>query len=279
MPSHATSDCGESVEAVDDRERLRTTFDQAAELYQDARPEYPGELFDRLTADARLQPGDRVLEIGAGPGKATLPLARRGLQVTALEPGVALAAQARKNLADYSVDVVNVRFEDWQGPAGQYAAVVAATAWHWIDPQLRYELAARALRPDGRLAFWSASHVFPPDGDPFFDEIQAVYDAIGQGLPDDAPRPAPGELLEQTSEIEASGLFDVVTVQHFDWTVDYDAETYIDLLRTFSNHIAMEAESRQILFAEIRKRLATRASGHVRRGWGAVLHIARKRPC
>jgi SAM-dependent methyltransferase len=262
---------------VDDRDRLGATFDQAAELYQNARPEYPEELFDRLVEDCGLQPGDRVLEVGAGPGKATLPLARRGLQITALEPGVALAAHARNNVVGYPVSVVRTRFEDWDGPAGEYAVVVAATALHWVDPERRYQLAARALRPGGHLAWWSAQHVFPPDGDPFFDDIQEIYDAIGQGLPDGAPRPAPGELPNHSTEIEASGLFEVVTVEHFDWTVDYDAETYLDLLRTFSGHIAMPDESRERLFTEVRQRLASRPSGQVRRGWGAVLHIARKR--
>ena len=31
-----------------DRERLRTTFNSAAQLYHQARPEYPGELYDEL---------------------------------------------------------------------------------------------------------------------------------------------------------------------------------------------------------------------------------------
>jgi SAM-dependent methyltransferase len=262
---------------VDDRERLRSTFDQAAQLYQDARPEYPDELFNRLMDVTGMQPGDHVLEVGAGPGKATLPLARRGLRLTAIEPGPALAAQARKNLSGYPVDVVSTRFEDWTGPPGEFAAVVAATAWHWVDPRLRYRCAARALRPGGHLVIWGAQHVFPIGGDAFFAELQEVYDAIGESLPEEAPRPAPGELAEQTAEIEDSGQFDIVAVDHFNWTVDYTAETYIDLLRTFSGHIAMAPADRDQLFTEIRQRVALRPSGKVRRGWGTVLHIARKR--
>jgi len=77
---------------VTDRERLGGTFDQAAELYQDARPEYPDALFERLVEAAKLRRGDRVPEVGPGPGKATLHMVRRGLQVTAVEPGAALAA-------------------------------------------------------------------------------------------------------------------------------------------------------------------------------------------
>ena len=261
----------------EDRERLGATFDQAADRYQDARPDYPERLFDRLVEVSGLRPGDRVLEVGAGPGKATLPLARRGLRITALEPGPALASRARTNLSGYPVEVVETRFEDWDGPLGGYAAVVAATAWHWVDPAVRYRLAAAALRPGGHLATWGAGHVFPPGGDSFFDEIQEVYDAIGEGLPAGAPRPAPGQLADRTAEIEASGLFDVVAVEHLDWTVDYDAETYVRLLSTFSGHIAMAPERRERLFGEIRRRLARRPSGRLRRGWGAVLHVARRR--
>ncbi|MGZ4649049.1 MAG: class I SAM-dependent methyltransferase [Kineosporiaceae bacterium] len=248
-----------------------------ADLYQDARPAYPEIVFDRLIELAGLRPDDHVLEVGAGPGTATLPLARRGLRITALEPGPNLAAQARVNLAGYAVDVVETRFEDWGGPSGEYAAVVAATAWHWVDPSLRYPLAARALQPCGHLVIWSAEHVFPPGGDSFFEEIQEVYDAIGEGLPEGAPRPAPGELPERTAEIEASRLFDVVAVEHVDWTVDYDAESYLRLLRTFSGHIAMAPQVRERLFAEVRQRLAVRSNGRLRRGWGAVLNVARRR--
>jgi SAM-dependent methyltransferase len=233
---------------ADERTTLAGTFDSAAESYQEARPQYPERLFDRLVSVTGLQPGDRVIEVGAGPGKATLPLARRGLRITALEPGPALAARARRDLAGYPVEVVEARLEDWDGEPSAYAAVIAATSWHWVDPEVRYLAAARALQPGGHLAIWSATHVFPAGGDPFFDEIQEVYDAIGEGLPPGAPHPAPGELPDQSEEIEASGLFDMVAVEHLDWTVDYDAEGYIRLLSTFSGHIAMARDRRERFF-------------------------------
>jgi hypothetical protein len=85
-------------------------------------------------------------------------------------------------------------------------------------------------------------------------------------------------LPDQREEIEASGLFDVVAVEHLDWTVDYDAEGYIRLLSTFSGHIAMAPDRRERLFAEIQHRMARRPSGLVRRGWGTVLNITRRLP-
>ena len=108
-------------------------------------------------------------------------------------------------------------------------------------------------------------------------EIQDVYDEIGEGLPAGATQPRPGALPDDRAEIEASGLFADVAVRHFDWEVVYDAEEYVRLLDTFSGHIAMERHKRDHLDTSIRRRLARRADGRLRRHWGAVLHVARRR--
>jgi SAM-dependent methyltransferase len=262
----------------DDRERLRQTFNQAAGSYQRARPDYPSELFDDLIAVAGLAPGDRLLEIGCATGKATLPLARRGFRITCIEPGPDLAAAARRTLAGLDADIIEGRFEDGQpAPGERFDLVFAATAWNWIDPARRYTLAWRALRPGGHLAFWNALHVLPDGGDPFFREIQDVYDEIGEGLPPGSTWPRPGQLPDQAAEIDASGLFEVVHIRHFDWEQVYDADSYIELLNTFSGHIAMADWKREHLYSEIRLRLSQRPGNAVRRHWEAVLHIARRR--
>lgn len=60
-------------------------------------------------------------------------------------------------------------------------------------------------------------------------------------------------------------------------TVVYDADAYVRLLSTFSGHIAMAPVQRERLFGEVRRRLARRPWGCLQRGWGAALHIARRR--
>ena len=262
-----------------DREQLRQTFDVAAGQYQEARPEYPDELYAALISLAGLRPEtDALCEVGAGPGKATMPLARQGFRITCVELGAALAAAARRNLAGFDrVTVVNADFEDWRpDPPGTFGLVFAATAWHWIDPEIRYRRAWELLRPGGHLAFWAALHVFPDGGDPFFRELQDVYDEINEGLPPGAIFARPGELADSAAEIEATGLFTDVTVRRFDWELRYTAEAYIRLLDTFSGHIAMADWQRDRLYGEIRRRLATRPGGQLRRHWGTVLHVARR---
>jgi len=249
------------------RERLRATFDFASRIYDLARPGYPDELFDDLARLAELRAGARLLEVGCGTGKATIPLAQRGYQISGLEIGANLAERARQNLAGVAdVQIVRSAFESWRPPAGvTYDMVFDATSWHWVDPAVRYRRAWELLRPGGHLAFWGASHVFPVDGDTFFGEIQDVYDEIGEALPAGSVFPRPGELPDMRNEIEASGLFVDTKIRHFDWEVSYDAEGYIRLLETFSGHIAMEQWKRDRLYGEIRRRLARRPRGRLRR--------------
>ena len=255
---------------------MRETFDQAAEIYDRVRPDYPETLFDDLVELAGLVPGDRLLEVGCATGKATLPLARRGFPITCVELGPELATAARLNLTGFPVQVVQGRFEDW-APDRPVRLVFAATAWYWIDPAVRYERAWQALQPGGHLAVWEQAHVFPEGGDPFFREIQDVYEEIGEGHPPGAVWPRPGELADDRAGIEASGLFEVIAVRQYDWERVYDAEEYIGLLSTFSGHLSMADWQRDRLFGEIRRRVGQRADRSVRRHWGTVLHVARRR--
>ena len=263
---------------MNDRQHLRTVFDQAAESYHGVRPTYPEDIFDAIDGYMGLEGGGDVLEVGPGSGIATVELAKRGHSVTAIELGEGLAAEAARNTAEWrDVRVIRADFEQWKPDSwGSFDAVVAATSWHWIEPKVKYRLAARHLRTGGTLAFWSASHVFPVGGDGFFREIQTVYDTLGLSRPSDALFPEPGQLSDAVEEVTATGLFCEVEAQHFDWERIYTADSYLALLDTFSGHIAMSQAKRDHLYGEIRRRLATRPDGRVRRHWGAVLHLSRR---
>jgi len=255
---------------------LSRTFDAAAELYERARPAYPSELFDDLIGLAGVQSGDQLLEIGCATGKATRPFLERGFSVVCLEPGPRLAARARSNLAGFPVEIQVAWFETWDGPLAQFDLVYAASAWHWLDPASRYSKAHQLLRAGGHLAFWTARHAFPPGFDPFFAEIQAVYDEIGESHEGEWPPVPPDKIPDQAAEIEASGLFEAVQVRRYLWQHRYGAQQYIDLLNTFSGHISMDDEKRNHLYRQIKERIDARPDPRVRRHWYAILHIARR---
>jgi SAM-dependent methyltransferase len=242
---------------VTDRRRLRETFEQVPELYDRARPSYPAELFDDLTALAGLAVGDRILELGPGTGKATVQLAERGFRVVGVELGEGLATVARGKLAAFpEVEIVNVPFERWEADE-RFDAVTAFTAFHWIDPDVRYETSAEMLRERGALAVVETRHVLREGGDPFWVEVQDDYDAVVPS-PDNRPPPPPDEVPDLTEEIAASGRFRNVAVRRYLWDAPYRGDEYIAVLDTYSGHRSMDDDERSELYRRIRERIGER---------------------
>src|SRR5262245_11019810 len=218
----------------DERTLRRAIFDVVAEPYARARPRYPESVIDDVVGLGGFVPRSRIVEIGCGTGQATAALAERGLEIMCVELGPRLAAVAGRELARYpTVQVVNADFEHWQPDGGPYDGVAAFTAFHWIDSERRYELAARALRPGGALAVVMTHHVLPAAADPFFLEVQDDYRAAGMAG-DDAPS-APDAIGDLAAEIDASGLFGPVTVRRRLWDVHVTADEQVALLRTASD--------------------------------------------
>jgi len=263
--------------ADNDRDKLKRTFDQAAQLYDKARPDYPEQIFEDLFALGGLESGAAVLELGCGTGKATRHLAQRGCRVVCVELGENLAVVARRNLDPFPrVEVVTSAFESWQPPESLFDMVFAATSWHWLDPHMRYEKTARVLKPAGLLAILDGGgHAFPDGFDAFFTEIQKCYEAIGEPHLD-WPPPKPDRAPDRRGEIERSGLFEIVGVKRYVWPVDYSADTYIDVLNTYSGHIAWEQWRRDKLYAEVRRLIAQRPEQRIRKHYLSVLHVCRR---
>ena len=122
-----------------------TSFGAAAAAYERGRPPYPAEAIDWL-----LPPGAaRVLDVGAGTGKLTRQLAQRGLDVLAVEPLAGMRDQLARAVP--GVPVYPGTAEDIPLPDGSVDAVLAAQAWHWVDPVRAVPEVARVLVPGGQL--------------------------------------------------------------------------------------------------------------------------------
>src|SRR5262245_3983324 len=70
---------------------LSWQFDDVAQLYDEIRPHYPEEIVEHIIAFAALPAHARVFEVGCGTGQMTLPFAKRGYTVVALDQGPRLA--------------------------------------------------------------------------------------------------------------------------------------------------------------------------------------------
>jgi len=252
-------------------------FGTVAETYARLRPGYPPEVFDDLIDLTGIQDGARILEIGPATGQATLPLARRGYRITGVDSDEALIEEARRALADYpNVELHASRFEDWRLPPEPFDLVLSATAFHWIDPAVRYVKAASALKRDGSLAVIHTYHVKGGSED-FFAEVQSCY---SQYMPADSP---PRELRNadaiapSTSAYEVSGLFKDVQARRYTWEQTYTARVYTDLLGTYSDHIALPDDKRSALLDCITSLIATKYGGSITKRHLTELVVAKKR--
>jgi SAM-dependent methyltransferase len=225
--------CGETAA----ERKQGTVFGEVAELYDRARPGYPVALFDGVVSFAPDSP--RVLEVGAGTGKATVPLAERGLEVAALEPSAEMAAVARRNCARLRRVTVRVaRFETWPAEREAFQLVVSAQAWHWIDAEVRYSKAHEVLSPGGALAvFWNRPRW---EANPLRERVDEVYARCAPDLKAREPGfpglKEPRVDAERAAEIEASGLFGAVTRRSYHWSKCYSTQEWLMLLQTQSDH-------------------------------------------
>lgn len=133
-------------------------FDSVADLYDARRPEFPPEVFAELAPHTRLTASSTVLEVGAGTGQATVRLAELGVSVVALEPGAALAERAARRLAAFdNIELVQSTFEDWDPHGRRFDVVLAASCWHWLDPQRRWRKPMSCSRTRDGSHCWAMS--------------------------------------------------------------------------------------------------------------------------
>jgi len=271
---------------TDSTTALRGVFDQDAGLYDRVRPGYPAQLFDDLAELAGTGPGCRLLEIGPGTGKATVELARRGYRITAVELGPNLAAVATRNLAalrdarersgedNPEAEVVVSAFETWPLPDERFDVILAATAYHWLDPAVRMAKVADALRPGGVLAVVETHHVAGGD-ESFFVQVQDCYERWDPTTTPGYRQPAVTEVA-QAADTDHSGLFEPAVFRRYEWDQTYSCADYLDLLMTYSNHRAMPGPARAGLLDSIAGLIDSRYGGQIAKHYLTQLWLARR---
>lgn len=235
-----------------DRAR-RITFEEVADLYSEVRPGYPEPLIEEILTLSGLPPEGRILEIGCGPGNATLPFARRGYRILGIELGPRLAALAAQRCRDYpGVAIQCADFETCPLEDAAFDLALSADALHWIPPQIAYPKIARVLKPSGSAALiWNVS-VYP--NTEWAQAVDAVYGAVAPEL-ENPDRGLPVEWLIDviTGNFSRSECFGPVTFRQYPWILTVSTERYLGLLSTFSGHHGIAKPLRETLYAGIRE--------------------------
>lgn len=257
-------------------QQRRQWYSDASRAYYWARPRYPASLIDRAIQQARLQPKSSMLEIGCGPGIATAAFAQRGFYLQAVEPSPAACKLARKHCQPYrnTVQIENCTFEDYPLSGQTFNAVLAATSFHWVTPEVACSKSAAALKPDGSLILLWAT---PPQPDQALCEyLQPVYDRLNLSALGEAQYRSGAyyqenfELIAQT--ISQSGFFEPSSVEIERHQSRYSLKKYLALLTTLSDYIALDAETRHELLDQLRRWLSRWLSAQTTDGQMLTTH-------
>jgi SAM-dependent methyltransferase len=256
---------------------LKASFNSAATAYDAVRPSYPPGLVRRIVAKANLHPEAKILEIGAGTGKASVLFAKRGYPMLCLEPGIQMGDLARKNLAPYPLArVETTTFEEWPVQKNAFDLAISAQAFHWIDKEIGVPKVAHALKPGGWLAvFWN----LPSDrATPVYDEIQQAYIDI---TPEMERRQVAQSLTQRVMELKADigrhkESFPDQSFYRVSWTRQYSGSDYVSLLGTYSDHITLPQVQREKLFEAIQSIIQT-YGGFLEKRYTCVLAMGQKR--
>jgi SAM-dependent methyltransferase len=206
--------------------RTAESFGADPERYDRTRPAYPDALVERLVAGC---PGGRVLDVGCGTGTAARQFQAAGCTVLGVETDPRMAEFARRG--GLEVDVA--RFESWDPGGREFDAVVAGTAWHWVEQAAGAAKAARVLRPGGALAvFWHAFAPPPAVAEAFAAAFRRVlpdapFDVGSTGV--DGYR----ALLDRAADgIRQAGGFGEPEEWSFAWEHDHTRDEWLERLPT-----------------------------------------------
>jgi len=197
------------------------SFEVAASAYDAFMGRYSRLLAPQMADFARIEPGQRVLDVGCGPGALTTVLIERvgAENVSAVDPSEQFAAAARERHP--GVDVQRASAEELPFEDHTFDAAIAQLVVHFMaDPVRGLEEMARVARAGGVVAacvwdhageqtplapFWSAVHDFNPEA---ADESGMAGGREGHL----------GELFEQAGlrEIEQTSLPVQVEHENFD---------------------------------------------------------------
>jgi SAM-dependent methyltransferase len=208
--------------------RVAESFGGDAERYDRARPAYPDALVRRIIA---ASPGRNVLDVGCGTGIEARQFRAAGRTILGVEPDARMAEFARCS----GVEVEVATLEAWDPAGRQFDAVIAGTAWHWVDPVAGAAKAAAVLRPGGLIAPFH--HVFQtPPG--ILDALASAYQKVAPDSPVDLSSlrhalDAYQALFDKIADgIRRARVFSEPEQWEFGWERTYSRDEWLDQLPT-----------------------------------------------
>jgi SAM-dependent methyltransferase len=176
-----------------------------------------------------------ALDLAAGTGALTRQLVGRVPRVVAVEPDERMREVLAVNCPE--AEILDGRGEDIPLPDGSVDAVLIASAWHWLDPELAVPEIARVLRAGGTLGIlWNRRDTTVP----WITELNALaYEAR------EADRPRDGAL--RRVEFPPGAPFVEVETHTVEWSQPMAVAEIVGMVGTYSGVITLPEQARRDL--------------------------------
>lgn len=257
-------------------ETRKNWYTSIAAAYNDARPMYEKSLIKQALRLAQLNCTSTILEIGCGPGNATISFAERGYKMLCLEPNQDFYEFACQNCRLYpQVKFLNVALEEWEISPEQFDLVLGANVFHWIPPQVSYSKSAIALKPKGHLLLlWNLT---PEPEYEDFQVLAEVYQEHAPSLMSYEGRENQAAILKSFGRnITNSGYFTNLQTETMVCQISYSASKYLRLLDTFSPYRNLHPDIKTALYTGLQRRIETEMGGEIRLSYLSTFHLAEK---
>jgi ubiquinone/menaquinone biosynthesis C-methylase UbiE len=213
-------------------------FARSAEAYERARPEYPAAAIAWLHERIGLGPGRRIVDLAAGTGKLTRPLAATGAEVVAVEP----IAEMRARIGPSAAEVLEGAAEAIPLADASADALTVGQAFHWFDGPAALAEIHRVVRPGGALALaWNRR--------PLDDPVHAAIEVIVAPHRGDAPA---HRASAWRAALDATPLFGPLEERTFAHARDMDADALADRLGSTSFVAALPDGARADVLEAVR---------------------------
>ncbi len=258
---------------------LGWTFDTAASAYEKMRPGYVQDLYQAIFDYSKPDENSNLIEVGIGGGQATLPFLQKGCSVTAIEYGEKLSAICLEKFKDFpKFNVITSKFEDADLEDNKYDLIYSASAFHWIPEDIGYTKVYNSLKAGGVFARF-ANHPFICKNEPelrkAIDEAYEKYYYSFYKKEPVSPVEYTKDQAEQRAQIAIKYGFVDICFKLFYRVREFSAEEYVELLGTYSDHIAIDEPIRKKFFGAIEQ--AIREHGGIIKIYDTMdLQLARK---
>ena len=160
-----------------------------------------------------------------------------------VDPDARMADLARRS----GVEVEVATFENWDPAGRRYDALIAAMAWHWVDPVAGAVKAARVLRPGGRLAvFWNAFGPPPDLAEAFADVyVRVMGDSPAYRRPMPGPDAYATLVAKAADALRETGAFGEPEEWRFEREQYYTRDEWLDVVPTYGSNTRLPADRLQ----------------------------------